>query len=270
VIVEISDPRDPVLADYVALTDVALRRRIEPEMGLFMAESAWVIERALDAGYTPRSLLLAHRWLEPLSYLLERLDEAVPVFTGPDELLRAVTGFHVHRGAIGAMCRLPLPGPEEVLRGARRVAILEDIVDHTNVGAIFRCAAGLGVDAVLVTPRCSDPLYRRSVRVSMGAVFQVPWTRLEPWPGGMELLRGQDFQVAAMALTADAVPLDSFSRHLPDKLALMLGTEGDGLTAHALELADVAVRIPMSGGVDSLNVAGAAAVAFWATRKSEQ
>jgi tRNA G18 (ribose-2'-O)-methylase SpoU len=164
------------------------------------------------------------------------------------------------------MHRPVLPAVTDLLAGARRVAVLEDIVDHTNVGAVFRAAAAMGVDAVLVTPRCADPLYRRSVRVSMGTVFQVPWTRLEPWPGGLDILRSHGFTVAALALTEEAVDLETFSRRPPERLALMLGTEGDGLTRRSLVGADLAVRIPMAGDVDSLNVGAAAAVAFWATR----
>ena len=236
-----------------------------------MAESDKVIRRALDAGHRPRSLLLSDRWLEPLGDLVERVRTAGgTVFAGTPEVLHGITGFNVHRGAIAAMHRPALPGVQALLGGARRVAVLEDVVDHTNVGAIFRGAAGLGVDAVLVSPRCADPLYRRSVRVSMGTVFQVPWTRLEPWPGGLDVLRENGFLVAAMALRDDALTLDELAARLDSgeagKLALMLGAEGDGLTVAALDAADVAVRIPMSGGVDSLNVAAASAVAFWATR----
>jgi tRNA G18 (ribose-2'-O)-methylase SpoU len=267
VITPVDDPADPRLEAYFGLTDVALRRRLEPARGLFMAESAEVIGRALDAGLEPFSLLMTPRWVDILSGLLARLDPAVPVYVGHDAVLRAVTGFHVHRGAIAAMRR---PAPlewERAAAGASRVAIVEDVVDHTNLGALFRSAAALGVDAVLLTPRCADPLYRRSVRVSMGTVFQVPWARIAPWPSALETLRGAGWHVAALALSPDAVPLDRFAARLPARLALMVGTEGDGLTAHALGLAQTAVRIPMSGGVDSLNVAAAAAVAFWATRR---
>jgi tRNA G18 (ribose-2'-O)-methylase SpoU len=189
-----------------------------------------------------------------------------PVYVGTPAVLQSITGFNVHRGAIAAMHR-PAPTPvPEVLARARRVAVLEDVVDHTNVGAVFRSAAGIGADAVLVSPRCADPLYRRAVRVSMGTVFQVPWARLEPWPGGLAVLREHGFTVAALALTPSAVPLDRLAEQPPDRLALVLGTEGDGLSDLALAEADLAVRIPMAGGVDSLNVAAAAAVALWATR----
>jgi len=267
----VTEAADPRLADYVGLTDVALRRRTEPERGLYMAESDKVIRRALEAGHSPRSLLMSDRWLEPLGDLVERVRTAGgTVFVGSPEVLHGITGFNVHRGAIAAMQRPVLPPVEALIEGARRVVVLEDIVDHTNVGAIFRGAAGLGVEAVLVSPRCADPLYRRSVRVSMGTVFQVPWTKLDPWPDGLDVLRDNGFTVAAMALARGAVSLDDLAAGLaagtPSKLALMLGAEGDGLTVAALEAADLVVRIPMSGGVDSLNVAAAAAVAFWATR----
>lgn len=262
----VTDPQDPRLEMYVNLTDVSLRRRLEPERGLFMAESAEVIGRALDAGLEPYSLLMAPKWAEILNPLLSRIQATVPVYVGTDKVLRQITGFHVHRGAIAAMRRPSLPDWTDVVADARRICVIEDVVDHTNLGAIFRSAAGLGVDAVLVTPRCADPFYRRSVRVSMGTIFQVPWTRIAPWPGSLEALRGDGWQVAALAPAASAVPLDSFAAHLPERLVLMLGTEGDGLTAHALELADTVVSIPMAAGVDSLNVAAASAVAFWATR----
>jgi tRNA G18 (ribose-2'-O)-methylase SpoU len=189
-----------------------------------------------------------------------------PVYVGTPQLLEAITGFNVHRGAIASMHR-PAPVPvAEVVAAARRVVVLEDVVDHTNVGAVFRSVAGIGADAVLVSPRCADPLYRRAVRVSMGTVFQVPWARLEPWPAGLGVLRGMGFTVAALALTPSAVPLDRLEAEPPERLALVLGTEGDGLSDLALGEADLAVRIPMAGGVDSLNVAAAAAVALWATR----
>ncbi|MDR0626151.1 MAG: RNA methyltransferase [Bifidobacteriaceae bacterium] len=251
---------------YYRLTDVALRRRIEPERGLFMAESAEVIGRALDAGMEPYSLIMTPKWAAALDRLLERLDPGVPVYVASDEVLHQVTGFHVHRGAVAAMRRPCLPDWPALVAPARRLCLVEDVVDHTNLGAIFRAAAGLGVDAVLVTPRSADPLYRRSVRVSMGTVFQVPWTRITPWPGALLELKSAGWHVAAFSPRPDAVDLDHFAAHLPERLALMLGTEGDGLSAHALELADTLVTIPMAGGVDSLNVAAASAVAFWATR----
>jgi tRNA G18 (ribose-2'-O)-methylase SpoU len=260
----VDDPADPRLADYVALTDMQLRRRTEPELGLFMAEGEKVIRRALAAGYRMRSMLLEEKWLPTVHDLVAATD--APVYVGSRALLGAVTGYDVHRGALAAMARRPLPAVPDLLAGARRVAVLEDITNHTNVGAVFRACAAMGVDAVLVSPRCADPLYRRSVKVSMGTVLQVPWTRLEPWPGGLDQLRAAGFRVAAFALSDDAVDLDEFARALPDRLALMFGAEGDGLSRGSVAAADVTVRIPMAGGVDSLNVAAAAAVALWACR----
>ncbi|MBC7290070.1 MAG: RNA methyltransferase [Actinotalea sp.] len=275
-VIPLDDPHDPRLADYVSLTDVALRSRHEPEKGLYIAESSTVLGRALAAGHRPRSVLVSPRWLPDLRDLLARavVDGAasVPVYVADPAVLEAITGFHVHRGALAAMHRPPLASVAQVLAGARggagarRVAVLEDVVDHTNVGAAFRSAAALGVDAVLVTPRCADPLYRRSVRVSMGTVFQVPWTRVDPWPEGIGALRRAGFVTAALALADDAVSLDVLEADPPDRLALVLGTEGDGLRPATVAAADLVVRIPMAGGVDSLNVAAAAAVAFWATR----
>ncbi|NLE72546.1 MAG: RNA methyltransferase [Actinomycetales bacterium] len=267
--VRLTDPDDDRLADYTRLTDVALRRRLEPERGLYMAESTKVIRRALAAGHRPRSFLMTERWLpdlEPLVAEVEARFGPVPVYVGPPEVVESITGFHLHRGALAAMHRPALPAVGDLVADARRVAVLEGVVDHTNVGAVFRSAAALGVDAVLVSPDCADPLYRRSVRVSMGTVFQVPWTRLEPWPAGLGLLREAGFTVAALALADDAVTLDELAAAPPERLALLLGTEGDGLSRRAVAASDVVVRIPMAGGVDSLNVAAASAVAFWATR----
>ncbi|MDO8107525.1 RNA methyltransferase [Isoptericola sp. b441] len=273
-VIPIDDPADDRLIDYTSLTDVALRRRLEPERGLYMAESSTVLGRALAAGHRPRSVLCSPRWLPDVEAMLaDPPDRAeVPVYVAETEVLEAITGFHVHRGALAAMQRPELPRVADLLRAGpggtpvRRVAVLEDIVDHTNVGAIMRSAAALGVDAVLVTPRCADPLYRRAVRVSMGTVFQVPWTRIDPWPGGVGLLRSLGFVVAALALSDDATSLDDLAADLPPRLALVLGAEGDGLKPATVAAADLVVRIPMSGAVDSLNVAAASAVAFWATR----
>ena len=256
---------DPRVADYTSLTDVHLRKVREPAEGLYIAESSRVLRRALAAGHRPRSFFLAEKWLEGLSDVLEAFPDA-PAFVGPPELLEEITGFHLHRGAMAAMHR-PAPIPvAELLAGAHRVAVLEDIVDHTNVGAIFRSAAALGIDAVLVTPRCGDPLYRRSIRVSMGTVFQVPWARLESWPGGIEQLRDLGFTIAAMELTDDALDLDALGARRLDRLALVLGTEGAGILPETLDAVDLAVRIPMRPGVDSLNVAAASAVVFWELR----
>lgn len=263
----ITDHEDPRLEDYVGLTDVALRRRTEPGRGLYIAESEKVIRRALAAGHRPRSYLMGERWLTDLADLVALAEaDGIPVFVGEPEVIEALTGFHLHRGALAAMQRPALPTVARVLEGARRVLVLEDIVDHTNVGAVFRSAAALGVDAVLVTPRCADPLYRRAIRVSMGTVFQVPWTRIEPWPGAVAHLRDLGFTTAALALRDDSIGLDELAADPPERLALVLGTEGDGLSRWTLAEVDVTVRIPMLGGVDSLNVAAAGAVAAWALR----
>ena len=256
-----------LLADYVALTDVALRRRSEPELGLYIAESEKVIRRALAAGHRPRSFLMAERWLTDLADVVTAAErDGVPVFVGEYAVMEELTGFHLHRGALASMHRPSLPSLESVVADARRVLVLEDIVDHTNVGAAFRSGAALGIDAILVTPRCADPYYRRAIRVSMGTVFQVPWTRVEPWPGGIAQLHDEGFTVAALALADDAATLDALAADPPERLALVLGTEGDGLGRHTIAAADLTVRIPMTGGVDSLNVAAAAAVAMWALR----
>jgi tRNA G18 (ribose-2'-O)-methylase SpoU len=266
-VVTITDLSDERLADFANLTDAALRRRTEPEGGLYIAESAKVIERALAAGHRPRSVLMLERWLDDLTPLLEAHD--IPVFVGAGPLLESLTGFDLHRGALASMHRPPVLPVADLLRDARRVVVLEDIVDHTNVGAIFRSVAGLGADAVLVTPRCADPLYRRSVRVSMGTVLQVPWTRLSDWPLGADELRAAGFHIAALALSDSAVTLDEFAANPPERIALVLGTEGDGLSAAALSAADTIVTIPMLHGVDSLNVAAASAVGVYALRVVE-
>ncbi len=263
----IEDSRDERVRDYFDLTDVALRRVLEPERGLYLAESEKVIRRALSSGHRMRSLLMAPRWLTDLRDLVEQaVRDGIPVYVASPPVIEAMTGFHLHRGALAAMHRPVLPDAVELVAEAHRVVVLEDIVDHTNVGAVFRAAAALGVDAVLVTPRCADPLYRRSVRVSMGAVFQVPWTRLPDWPASMAVLREAGFVVAALALADHAVDLEALAATAPERLALVLGTEGDGLSSRTLAAADLAVRIPMAGGVDSLNVAAASAVAFYALR----
>lgn len=266
-VIEITDPRDERVRDYFDLTDVALRRRLEPEGGLYLAESEKVIRRALRAGHRPRSYLMGRRWLTDLSDVVAEADrDGVPVYVGEASVIEAMTGFHLHRGALASMHRPALPPYLDLVEGARRVLVLEDIVDHTNVGAIFRSAAALGADAVLVTPRCADPLYRRSVRVSMGTVFQVPWTRIEPWPAAAENLRQQGFSVASLALSPEAISLDELVGQPVERLAMVLGTEGDGLSHRTLEASDLVVKIPMAGGVDSLNVAAATALVLWATR----
>ena len=269
--IEITDPTDPRLSDYVSLTDVVLRRRHEPERGLYIAESQKVIRRALRAGHRPRSYLMARRWLDDLSDIVADAEsDGIPVYFGDHDVIEQLTGFHLHRGALAAMQRPTLPSVGSLIADAGRVIVLEDVVDHTNVGAIFRSAAALGVDAVLITPRCADPLYRRSIRVSMGTVFQVPWTRIDPWPDGMGLLHDAGLTVAAMALSDDSVSLDDLEGAPPERLALVVGTEGDGLSHRTVADADLTLRIPMAGGVDSLNVAAASAVAMWALRPRTQ
>ncbi|CAN5133345.1 RNA methyltransferase [soil metagenome] len=263
-VVPVTDPRDERLRDYMSLTDVVLRRVTEPADGLYLAESAKVIGRALAAGHQPRSVLLQQKWLDELAPLLEPYD--ISVFLGEPDVLEQVTGFSMHRGALASMQRPPLPAVADLLRDARRVVVLEDIVDHTNVGAIFRAVAGLGADAVLITPRCADPFYRRAVRVSMGTVLQIPWTRLDDWPRGADQLHDAGFEIAALALSDSAIDLATFAQHPPERIALLMGTEGDGLSRPALAAADTIVTIPMSRGVDSLNVAAASAVALWALR----
>jgi tRNA G18 (ribose-2'-O)-methylase SpoU len=261
-VVVVDDPTDPRLRDYLDLTDVELRRRSEPADGLFMAEGEKVIRRALAAGYRMRSLLLEDKWLAALRDVVDVFDG--PVYVGARPVLAEVTGYDVHRGALAAMDRRTLPTVNEVLAGARRVVVLEDVNDHTNVGAIFRSAAGLGMDGVLVTPRCADPLYRRSVKVSMGAVFSVPWTRLESWPADVALLREAGLAVLALTPDATAVPIDELAADVRARAALVLGAEGPGLQPRTLAEIGTRVRIPMSAGVDSLNVGAAAAVAFYA------
>lgn len=252
-------------ADFARLTDVALRRISEPEGGLYIAESSKVIARALRAGHIPRSILLQKQWLPDIEPLLVDFPD-VPVFVGEPAVLEELTGYNLHRGALAAMERPALASVEELIRDAKRIVILEDIVDHTNVGAIFRAVAGLGADTVLITPRCADPLYRRSVRVSMGTVLQVPWTRLPEWREATPLLHKHGFHIAALALAPDAVSLEQFEKNPPERLAIVLGSEGDGLSRAALASADTTVTIPMLHGVDSLNVAAASAVALYALR----
>ncbi|NLF03526.1 MAG: RNA methyltransferase [Actinomycetales bacterium] len=268
-VVRVEDPSDPCLAAYTRLTDVALRQRKDVETGTYVAESSLVVRRAFEAGHRIESFLLAERWLDGLADVIDaaqRPGEPVPVYVGEPAMLETLTGFHLHRGALAIVHRPPQPSLAELVAGARRVAVLEDVTDHTNVGAVFRNAAALGIDAVLVSPRCADPLYRRAVRVSMGGVFSVPWTRATSWPGAFDELRDAGFTVAALALDEHAVTLDELAADAPERLALLLGTEGAGLTREAIEAADTVVRIPMARDVDSLNVAAASAVAFWATR----
>lgn len=299
---------DARLDAYARLTEAQLRSKLEPERALFIAESGKVIERAFEGGMEPYSLLMEEKWLVSMEPLIARMEErfpALPVFIAPHHELAQLTGFELTRGALGAFRRPALPSVEEVVRDARLVAVLENITNHTNVGAIFRSAAAIGVDAVLVSPACYDPLYRRAVRVSMGTVFQVPWTRIgeeadagaslstaagtgtgaeasasarkrtKGRPGqpsaawareGIPLLRRLGFTTAAMALSDDSVSLDDERLARVDKLALVFGTEGDGLAHETIAQCDYTVRIPMKHDVDSLNVAAASAVAFWQFR----
>lgn len=267
-IVEITDFHAPELDPYARLTQNQLRCRLEPEKGIFIAESPKVISRALDAGYEPVSLLMERRQITgPAAEILTRCGDA-PVYTADRELLAGLTGFELTRGVLCAFRRPAPRSAEELCKAARRVAVLEGIVDSTNVGAIFRSAAALNMDAVLINPSCCDPLCRRAVRVSMGTVFQVPWAQLgetsADWPGqGLARLRAMGFKTAAMALSDRSVPIDDEALAAEPKLAIVLGTEGDGLAHATIAACDYTVKIPMSHGVDSLNVAAASAVAFW-------
>lgn len=259
-LIPVADPADPRLADYTRLRDVNLRKSLEVEHGLFMAEGEKVIRRAIATGHPVRSVLAARRWVEPLSDVLGD----APVYVVEDAVAEAVTGFPVHRGALASMERLPLPSVGSLLPGVRRILVLEDLVDHGNVGAIFRCAAALGVEAVILSPRCADPLYRRSVKVSMGAVFAVPYARMTDWHGGLDELRAAGFTLLALTPDQGSTPIGKAP--LGERVALMLGAEGDGLSSRWLREADEPVCIPMSGdamdlGVDSLNVVAAAAIA---------
>lgn len=266
-IIEITDFEAPELDVYARLTEGQLLNRHEPEKGIFIAESPKVIERALDAGCVPLSFLVERRHIETQAAQILKRCEGIPVYTAEFDVLTRLTGFKLTRGMLCAMRRPKLPRPEEVLKNAKRVAVLENIVNPTNVGAVFRSAAALFMDAVLLTPDCSNPLYRRAIRVSMGTVFQVPWTFLEgnfAWPRpGIERLRGLGFSTAAMALREDSVSINDPKLLAEKKLAIVLGTEGDGLAPDTIADCDYTVRIPMSHGVDSLNVAAASAVAFW-------
>lgn len=290
-LVMIADPTDPRLADYMRLRDVNLRRSLEAEHGLFIAEGEKVIRRAIEAGHPVRSVMAARRWLEPLADVLDRV--RAPVYVVDDATAEGVAGFAVHRGALASMGRLPLPPVAELLgvmtsgghtaadhhraaeghkvaehRGAtRRVVVLEDLVDHGNVGAIFRCAAALGVDGVILSPRCADPLYRRSVKVSMGAVFAVPYVRMTDWHHGLEEIRAAGLRLLALTPAQTAVPIEEAAVGFGGA-ALLLGSEGDGLSSRWLAQADQAVCVPMDAaamerGVDSLNVVAAAAIACY-------
>ena len=267
-IIEITDFSAPELDAYARLTENQLINRHEPEKGLFIAESPKVVERALDAGCIPVSLLLEKKHINGQARDVIARCGDIPVYTAEFEVLTQLTGFQLTRGVLCAMRRPKLPSVAEVCAGARRVAVLENVMNPTNIGAIFRSAAALNMDAVLLTPACSNPLYRRAIRVSMGTVFQVPWTYLESeesaWPdSGMALLKNFGFKTAAMALTYNSIRIDNPALRAEDKLAIILGTEGDGLASSTIADCDYTVRIPMAHGVDSLNVAAASAIAFW-------
>lgn len=270
-VIRVTDLSHPLLADYRGLTDVALRSISEVDNGLYIAESLKILERALRAGHSPRSVLSSETWLGHLTELARTLPgclDDVPVFITKDDLVESLTGYRVHRGTLASMHRPVLPTLDSLVSGATRLVVLEDIIDHTNVGAIFRSVAGIGADAVIVSPSCADPLYRRSVRVSMGTVLQTPWTRASSWDEIVTCLRRNDVSIVALALTPEATTLDEFATRSPEKLAVVLGTEGMGLSPRALACADHVVSIPMRHGVDSLNVAAASAVALWALRPS--
>lgn len=267
-VIPVENAADPRLADYVGLREASLRRLLETDRGIFIAEGSKVIRRAVEAGYPARSFLLAERWLAELSPLLEHLD--VPVYLVSEKLAEQVTGFHVHRGALASLYRVDRHTVADVLAAGRRLVVLEDLVDHTNVGAVIRNAAGLGWDGLLISPRCADPLYRRSVKVSMGAVFSLPWARLADHRDAPAVLRAAGFTVVALALDDSAVDLAGFARTLPPsaRVAILLGTEGHGLSRWWIEGADAIVRIPMSAGIDSLNVAAASAITCYALAPS--
>jgi tRNA G18 (ribose-2'-O)-methylase SpoU len=255
----LDDPDDPRLNDFVRLRDVQLRSKLEPQEGLFLAEGEATIRRAIAAGYALRAAVGSRKHLAALDDVLAPID--APLFLMEPDVLSTTTGFPVHRGALASFDRKPLAPPEELVAGADRLLVLEDLNDHTNLGAVFRSAAALGWRPVLLTPRCADPLYRRAIRTSMGAVFSVPWTRID-WMGGADALHAAGFSVAALTPSAEAVGIDQIGR--PGRLALVLGSEGAGLSPRWLDAADVRVRIPMHAGVDSLNAAAAAAIALYA------
>lgn len=267
-IIEITDLQAPELDVYARLNENQLLNRAEPEKGLFIAESPKVVERAMNAGYEPVSMLLEKKHIEgEAKGIIERCGE-IPIFTAEFDVLKELTGFALTRGVLCAMRRKALPTIEEVCAGAKRIAILENVMNPTNVGAIFRSAAALNMDAVLLTPACSNPLYRRAARVSMGTVFQIPWTyftgETSAWPyPGIDKIKEMGFKTAAMALCEDTINIDDPKLMQEEKLAVILGTEGDGLAAATIADCDYTVKIPMSHGVDSLNVAAASAVAFW-------
>jgi tRNA G18 (ribose-2'-O)-methylase SpoU len=262
--IEVDAPADDRLADYRDLRDVELRKHVEAEHGLFLAEGEKVVRRAVEAGFRVRSFLMAPRWLDGLADVLDRSD--APCYVVSEALAEEVTGFHVHRGALASLERRPLPSVADVLDGARTVVVLENVVDHTNVGAVFRSAAALGVDGILLAPRCADPLYRRAVKVAMGAVFSVPYTRLPDWYDALPTVSAAGFTTVALTLADDASDIEHAVAGL-DKVALVLGTEGQGLSSRWERAADQRAVIPMRPGIDSLNVAAATAVACYVTAR---
>lgn len=261
--VEVSDARDQRLRDYVDLRDVHLRKLLETERGIFLAEGEKVIRRAIESGNTPRSFLLSPRWRESLADVLDATD--VTCFVLSEAAIESLTGFHVHRGALASLDRPELPEPATVLAGAKRIVVVEDLMDHTNVGAIFRSVAGLGFDAILLSPRCADPLYRRAIKVSMGSVFWLPYARIDDWYAAPDLLKAAGFTTYAMTLSADSIALDEVPTDV-DKLALIVGSEGHGLSERWTTGSDYRVKIPMAPQIDSLNVAASVAVACWQLR----
>ncbi|MFF0169095.1 TrmH family RNA methyltransferase [Streptomyces prasinus] len=290
-LITVEDPDDPRLHDYTGLTDVELRRKREPAEGLFIAEGEKVIRRAKDAGYEMRSMLLSAKWADVMRDVIDELP--APVYVVSPEIAERVTGYHVHRGALASMQRAPLPAVAELLHttgrvvmesgddhpgigampasgpqddAGQRIAIFEGFVDHANLGAAFRSAAALGIRGILLSPDCADPLYRRAIKVSMGAVFSVPHARFDAWPTGLDVVREAGYDILAMTPDEKATPLDRLDPKRFERCAIMLGSEGHGLSTYALRAADEWVRIPMSAGIDSLNVAAASAVAFYATR----
>ena len=261
-VVEVDDHADARLAPYTNLTDSELRKVVEPAEGLFLAESQKVILRALAAGYQPLSVLTEDKWLPDLQSSLEPFD--IDIYLADFALLKEITGYRLHRGALAAFARRPTPSFEEVVDNAKRIVVMENLVDHTNVGLIFRSAAALGVDGIVLSPQCADPMYRRSVKTSMGAVFSLPWMQTTHWPFPLTQLHERGFQCVALTPDENAIDIRSLNIGPDDRAAILLGTEGPGLTDEALAQVDRHVRIPMSGGVDSLNVAAAAAVSFFA------
>lgn len=266
-IVEVTDAHDPRLRDYVDLRDVHMRKLLETERGIFLAEGEKVVRRAIESGNAPRSFLMSPRWLETLADVLDKTD--APCFVLSDDAIESLTGFHVHRGALASLDRPMIPEPSTVLAGARRVVVVEDLMDHTNVGAIFRSVAALGFDAILLSPRCADPLYRRAIKVSMGSVFWLPYARIEDWYGAPDLLKDAGFTTFAMTLSDDSIPLDEVPGDV-EKLALIVGSEGHGLSERWTTGSDYRVKIPMAPEIDSLNVAASVAVACWQLRAGQR